>query len=38
MLFQLAGNYWRDDTEQWSMQVMVRTADGASYRNVVEWQ
>jgi tetratricopeptide (TPR) repeat protein len=38
MLYQLAGNYWREDTEQWSMQVMVRTTGGASYRNEIAWQ
>jgi tetratricopeptide (TPR) repeat protein len=38
LLYQLGGNYWREDTEQWSMLVMVRTTDGASYRNTIEWQ
>jgi len=37
-LYQLGGNYWREDTEQWSMQVMVRTTDGSSYRNTLEWK
>ena len=37
-LYQLSGNYWREDTESWSMQVMVRTTSGATYRNTLEWQ
>jgi serine/threonine-protein kinase len=38
-VFQTPGEtIWRDDTASWSMEVVVRTAKGESYRNTLTWK
>jgi serine/threonine-protein kinase len=34
----LLPDFWKDDTTSWSMEVIVRTTRGETYRNQVEWQ
>ncbi len=37
-LLVLSGNYWREDTSSWSMEVQVRTTRGELYKNTVNWR
>jgi len=37
-LLVLSGNYWREDTSSWSMEVEVRTTRGELYKNTVDWR
>jgi eukaryotic-like serine/threonine-protein kinase len=37
-LLVLSGNYWREDTSSWSMEVSVRTTRGETYKNTIDWR
>ncbi len=38
LLVSLAGNVWKEDTQSWSMEVVVRTGRGETYKNSVSWR
>jgi tetratricopeptide (TPR) repeat protein len=37
-LISLAGNVWKEDTQSWAMEVVVRTSRGETYKNQVTWR
>jgi serine/threonine protein kinase len=37
-LISLAGNVWKEDTQSWAMEVVVKTSRGEIYRNQVTWR
>jgi serine/threonine-protein kinase len=37
-LISLAGNVWKEDTQSWAMEVVVRTGRGETYKNSVTWK
>jgi tetratricopeptide (TPR) repeat protein/tRNA A-37 threonylcarbamoyl transferase component Bud32 len=38
LLASLAGNVWKEDTQSWTLEVVVRTSRGETYRNSVTWR
>jgi hypothetical protein len=38
LLASLAGNVWKEDTQSWVLEVVVRTSRGETYRNSVTWR
>ncbi|HEU5320169.1 MAG TPA: hypothetical protein VFX28_05155, partial [Methylomirabilota bacterium] len=37
-LISLAGNVWKEDTQSWTMEVVVKTSRGEIYKNQVTWR
>ncbi len=37
-LIALAGNVWKEDTQSWAMEVVVKTSRGEIYKNQVTWR
>ncbi|HET7293827.1 MAG TPA: serine/threonine-protein kinase [Vicinamibacteria bacterium] len=37
-LISLAGNVWKEDTQSWAMEVVVKTSRGEIYKNQVTWR
>ncbi len=38
LVYNLAGNIWKEDTSSWTMEVVIRTARGETYKNQVTWR
>ncbi len=38
LIYNLAGNIWKEDTSSWTMEVVIRTARGETYKNQVTWR
>ena len=38
LIYNLAGNIWKEDTSSWTMEVAVRTIRGETYKNQVTWR
>ena len=38
LICNLAGNIWKEDTTSWTMEVVVRTIRGETYKNQVTWR
>ncbi len=38
LVYNLAGNIWKEDTSSWTMEVVIRTDRGETYKNQVTWR
>jgi tRNA A-37 threonylcarbamoyl transferase component Bud32 len=38
LVFTLAGNIWKEDTTSWTMEAVIRTTRGETYKNQVTWR
>ncbi len=38
LVFSLDGNIWKEDTTAWTMEVVIRTARGETYKNQITWK
>ena len=37
-VFQMPDQVWREGTQSWSMEIVLRTAKGETYRNTLTWK
>jgi archaellum component FlaG (FlaF/FlaG flagellin family) len=38
MLFQSPGMVWKDNTQSWTMEIVITTQRGETYRNTLTWK
>jgi len=38
LIYNLAGNIWKEDTSSWTMEVVIHTDRGETYKNQVTWR